>query len=225
LRQCLDCLQHRLSFLFQDFLRELPATLSLAAATVQNDSLRKAYLGALAVFETHQEKLVWRFRHRLAEPMNQGMADTGLLMLDAKQNFEGWLAVKVMVTKAETQYRGELLTLKMRLDRAGIASPATHLNPLGPNLIGTAFQEALHLLGLGAGVVITCFRLFVRQVMRRLGPLYGEHNQVLIRRGVLPDLDLSRYLTRQPEPERKAQSLTPPEKATAEISRQPVERS
>lgn len=205
LRQCIDRLQYRLISLFHAFLQELPAALSLMAATVQTDSHRKAYLEALAAFQVHQEKLAWRFRQRLAEPLSPGAADASLLMIGARQAFEGGLALKVMVTKAETQYRGELLMLKMRLDQAGIASQAPHLNPFGPHLIGLAFQEALQPLELGAMVENTCFRLFERQVMGRLGPLYEELNQVLIRHGVLPDLDLSRYLTRQPGPRQKTE--------------------
>lgn len=221
LRQCIDCLQSRLSVLFQGFLQELPATLSLAAATVQKESLRKAYWRALAAFEMQQERLGWRFRQRLAEPLVEGGAgDASLPTGDAKRNFEGWLALKVMVTKAETRYRGELLVLKMRLDQAGITSAAGHLNPLGPNLIGLAFQDALLSLGLEAEVETTCFRLFERRVMKQLGPLYGELNQVLIRHEVLPDLDLSRYLTQQPEQEHNALERLPLKESSAEESRE-----
>lgn len=213
LRQCINCLQQHLSPLFQDFLQELPQALSLAAATVQKEGLRRAYRDALAILETQRETLTWRFRQRLAEPLSRRgpvePGEAGILAMAAGQSFEGWLALKVMVTKAETQYRAELLTLKMRLDKAGIAGAVSHLNPLGPDLIGSAFQDGLQELGLVPGVEAVCYRLFERQVMRRLGPLYAELNQVLIRHGILPNLDLRRYLTQLPETDPEPPQLEP----------------
>src|SRR5690606_17245665 len=46
----------------------------------------------------------------------------------------------------------------------------------------------------------------------KIGPLYEELNQILVRQGILPDLDLSRYLSeRKPrsEPPRQSSPATP----------------
>ena len=47
-----------------------------------------------------------------------------------------------MITKAETLYRGQLLQLKMRLDKVGIVNATGYQNPYGPALLCYAFKAA-----------------------------------------------------------------------------------
>lgn len=114
-----------------------------------------------------------------------------------KGEFEDWLTIRVMVTKADTQYRGELLQLKLRLDKLGIANSTGHHNPLGPSLICESFHVGLSQLKADREVEKVCLRVFEKSVLMHLGPLYRELNSILIRHGVLPDLDLSKYLSEQ----------------------------
>src|SRR5690554_2053690 len=118
-----------------------------------------------------------------------------------------------MFTKADTQYRGDLLQLKLRIANLDIANTTGHHNPLGPSLVCEAYHAGLSLLKASRNVEKICLRVFEQTVLQQLGPLYKELNNILIRHGVLPDLDLSRYLSEQPDPR---PTRTPPEPKPAE---------
>tara|TARA_Y100001973_G_scaffold76894_1_gene112408 strand:- start:1454 stop:4642 length:3189 start_codon:yes stop_codon:yes gene_type:complete len=130
------------------------------------------------------------------KPAPKGFPGSELSVVD-KGEFEGWLTIRVMVTKADTQYRGDLLQLKLRLDKLGIANATGHHNPLGPSLVCEAFHNGLSQLKATREVEKVCLRVFEQTVLQQLGPLYKELNDILIRHGVLPDLDLSKYLSEQ----------------------------
>lgn len=88
-----------------------------------------------------------------------------------KGEFEDWLTIRVMVTKADTQYRGDLLQLKLRLDKLGIANATGHHNPLGPSLVCEAFHNGLNQLKASREVEKVCLRVFEQTVLQQLGPL------------------------------------------------------
>ena len=156
----------------------------------------------------------WGIWHQMAaslqsplKPEPKGAPGAALSVVD-KNEFEEWLAVRVMVTRADTRYRGDLLQLKLRLDHLQVANRTGHHNPLGPALVSEAFHNALGQLNLSRDVEKICLKVFELTVLKELGPMYRELNNILIRHGVLPDLDLSRYLSEQPDPR---PTRTPPE--------------
>jgi hypothetical protein len=132
-----------------------------------------------------------------------------------------------MVTKADTQYRGDLLQLKLRLDKLGIANATGHHNPLGPSLVCEAFHHGLNQLKASREVEKVCLRVFEQTVLQQLGPLYKELNDILIRHGVLPDLDLSKYLSEQAgaKPEEKTEPAQPEPVAEETAAAEPTPKA
>jgi len=63
-------------------------------------------------------------------------------------------------------------------------------NPLDPEQIATAFQEALRPLGLDAQDNLTIYRAFNSQVLKHLDAVLKEANQILIDNEVIPDLGM-----------------------------------
>ena len=147
-----------------------------------------------------RQRVIWRHIARNLEsplkPAPKGFPGSELSVVD-KGEFEDWLTIRVMVTKADTQYRKDLLQLKLRLDNLGIANATGHHNPLGPSLVCESFHAGLGQLKASREVEKICLKVFERSVLFQLGPLYQELNNILIRHGVLPDLDLSKYLSEQ----------------------------
>ncbi|MEP3166829.1 MAG: DUF1631 family protein, partial [Marinobacter sp.] len=94
--------------------------------------------------------------------------------------------------------------LNLRLDKLGIANSTGHHNPLGPALICEAFHSGLTLLKADREVEKACLKVFEKSVLMHLGPLYRELNNILVRHGVLPDLDLSKYLSEHSPAEAEA---------------------
>ncbi len=173
--------------------------LRIAAQKAPNDQLANELMDASGQIQGRQ-RVLWHYMSRSLEsplkPEPKGAPGSVLSVVD-KNEFEDWLAIRVMVTRADTQYRGDLLQLKLRLDKLGIANRTGHHNPLGPALVCEAFHNALAQLKVSRDVEKVCLKTFEQTVIKQLEPLYRELNNILIRHGVLPDLDLSRYLSEQ----------------------------
>lgn len=176
---------------------QMVAGLKQAAQKASNDQQANEYMDASGQIQARQ-RVMWHQMARSLEsplkPAPKGFPGSELSVVD-KGEFEDWLTIRVMVTKADTQYRGDLLQLKLRLDNLGIANATGHHNPLGPSLVCEAFHGGLNQLKASREVEKVCLRVFEQTVLQQLGPLYKELNNILIRHGVLPDLDLSKYLS------------------------------
>ncbi|MBW0147704.1 DUF1631 family protein [Marinobacter arenosus] len=173
------------------------AGLKQAAQKATNDQQANEFMDASGQLQARQ-RVIWHQMARTLEsplkPAPKGFPGSELSVVD-KGEFEDWLTIRVMVTKADTQYRGDLLQLKLRLDKLGIANATGHHNPLGPSLVCEAFHAGLNQLKATRDVEKVCLKIFEQTVLQQLGPLYEELNNILIRQGVLPDLDLSKYLS------------------------------
>ena len=171
-----------------------------AAQKASSDQLANEYMDASGQIQGRQ-RVLWHHMARSLEsplkPEPKGAPGSMLSVVD-KNEFEDWLAIRVMVTRADTLYRGELLQLKLRLDQLSISNRTGHHNPLGPALVCESFHHALMQLKTSREVEKVCLKTFEQTVIRQLAPLYRELNSILIRHGVLPDLDLSKYLSEQP---------------------------
>lgn len=216
--------------LMEDFFVQADKDLEEAALRAGNDQHANEYMDARGQLKA-RHRVIW---HQMAnalqsplKPASKTYAGSELSVVD-KTEFEDWLSIRVMVTKADTLYRGELLQLKLRLDKLGIANATGHHNPLGPALICEAFHSGLEQLRATRNVEKLCLKTFEKSVVQHLEPMYQELNSILVRQGVLPDLDLSRYLSEgaktsdQPRPESPPEP--PPAQAAEPVARETRER-
>lgn len=208
LRQCARTVSLYIEPLMGECLTAMAENLRQAALKAPNDQQANEYMDAAAQVESRQRSIWLLMSRYLESPLKpaRDTQNTASLSLVDKGEFEDWLAIKVMVTKADTLYRAELLQLRMRLDRLGVTNATGHQNPLGPSLVCEAFHTGLESLRFSRAVEKICLRTFESLVLQKIGPLYQELNRILVRHGILPDLDLSRYLS-----ERKPRSESPPE--------------
>ncbi|WP_417530008.1 DUF1631 family protein [Marinobacter lipolyticus] len=183
--------------LMDSCLAQMIVALKQAAQKACSDQMANEYMDASGQLQARQ-RVIW---HQMAQslesplkPAPKGFPGSELSVVD-KGEFEDWLTIRVMVTKADTQYRGELLQLKLRLDKLGIANSTGHHNPLGPSLVCESFHAGLSHLKASREVEKVCLKVFEQSVLQQLNPLYQELNNILIRHGVMPDLDLSKYLS------------------------------
>src|SRR5690554_132159 len=209
---------------------QMAEALRKAAQKAPSDQLANEYMDASGQLQARQ-RILWHHMARFLEsPLKsaqKGAPGAELSVVD-KNEFEDWLTIRVMVTRADTQYRGDLLQLKLRLDKLGIANRTGHHNPLGPALVCEAFHHALLQLKASREVEKICLKTFEQTVLKQLAPLYRELNNILIRHGVLPDLDLSKYLSEQAPPKSEptpAPKDTRPEETRAGRPAQPAEES
>lgn len=178
---------------------QMAVALKEAAQKATNDQQANEFMAFSGQIKARQ-RVIWHQIARSLEsplkPAPKGFPGSELSVVD-KGEFEDWLTIRVMVTKADTQYRKDLLQLKLRLDNLGIANATGHHNPLGPSLVCESFHAGLNQLKASRDVEKVCLKIFEQSVLHHLGPLYKELNNILIRHGVLPELDLSKYLSEQ----------------------------
>jgi len=176
---------------------QMGAALRDAAHEAKSDQQANELMDFSGQVQTRQRVIWHQIARNLESPLKpspKGFPGSELSMVD-KGEFEDWLTIRVMVTKADTLYRKDLLQLKLRLDKLGIANATGHHNPLGPSLVCESFHSGLGQLKASREVEKICLKVFEQSVLLHLGPLYQELNNILIRHGVLPELDLSKYLS------------------------------
>ena len=113
--------------------------------------------GQLAI----RQRAIWHQMQQIFEsplkPERKGVPGAELSLVE-KNEFEDWLTLKVMITKADTLYRGELLQLKMRLDKLRVGNATGHQNPIGPSLVCEAFHQGLQHLKASRAVEKICLK-------------------------------------------------------------------
>jgi diguanylate cyclase (GGDEF)-like protein len=151
------------------------------------------------------------------------------LSLVDKEMFEDWLTLKVMASRAEGNFHEQLLPLQLRFDDLLNTSLTARQNPLHPAVICSAFGQAIKPLGLSKPVERRILEVFDDAVVTELGVIYERINNTLARAGVLPDLDVARYLSEhysvhtgaQDEPEAANNGEEPDAGAGAREAREP----
>jgi diguanylate cyclase (GGDEF)-like protein len=133
--------------------------------------------------------------HSGAQGSGQSDTQSGKLSLVDKDVFEDWLTLKVMASRAESHVNEELLHLQLRFDELFSISLSARKNPLHPSVFCNAFCESLRLLPLKQKTDRIILTVFDETVVHHLREFYLECNAVLARDGVLPDIDVGRYIS------------------------------
>lgn len=200
------------SFLQQRMAEFQPAVLEALKAGAEraaNDEARFPWIQAARALQQQQQALLDRLIEQataalrcLAEgqplPDNQGLdqrQQSQHLSLVDKDRFEDWLTLKVMASRAENHFNDDLLHLQLRLDELFSISLSSRKNPLHPSVLCVAFGDALKILPLKAKTDRPILNCFEKTVIDQLQGLYQQANQLLAGQGVLPDLDVGRYLS------------------------------
>lgn len=201
IRECTDCIQVFVKPLMDDFYAAVVNDVKDAAVHASSDQTSNSVMEAANKIIREQASMSKDFMISIQDPKavanknTRSKVDTldGLSLID-KGEFEDWLTSRVLITKAETNYRAHLLPLKIRLDAIGVGDKRYHQSPLGPSLLVGAFQASITRLTMGSVVERIVFKSFEKQVITHLEPLYKSLNDILIRHNVLPDLDISKIL-------------------------------
>lgn len=103
------------------------------------------------------------------------------------------LALKNMASRARESYKNEIWELSIRLDHLLLqATVDENNNPLDPLQISKAFVQAcLEKLNISIKTRLILFKLFEKHVLKQLGHIYSDANQVLIETGILPKVPKS----------------------------------
>lgn len=117
------------------------------------------------------------------------------LSLIGKDAFEDWLLVRVAISRAELQWRDDLIALQVRLDACTELRHGKHCpNPFAPSAICHALHAALTPLQLPHTALRTLYDCLQAHLLSRLQPLYQQLNAQFAAAGLLPDLDVTQHL-------------------------------
>ncbi|HVL02106.1 MAG TPA: DUF1631 family protein, partial [Dongiaceae bacterium] len=143
--------------------------------------------------------------------------NNGGLSLVEKSDFEDWLIVRVVVSRAELQLRDPLIELQLRLDAAfGKEDGKRLVNPYGPSAIAQAYHGAIHGNKMTSALERLVFKVLQDIVLGNLSRLYKSLNATFVKFGVLPDVDVTRYLAAEAMKKHKsAQPVAPKPAAPA----------
>jgi len=112
--------------------------------------------------------------------------DSSKLQLVDTEQFEAWLGVAEVISKAESRYSEQLLDMRAQLGL--VAKPWTHKDaiPVGPAVISWAFDDALKPLDLRRQVRQDLFRYFEQALLPMLSNLYTALGQIFESSGAFP---------------------------------------
>tara|TARA_Y100000782_G_scaffold58213_1_gene64207 strand:+ start:842 stop:4633 length:3792 start_codon:yes stop_codon:yes gene_type:complete len=123
------------------------------------------------------------------------------LALVTKNDFEDWLLIRVIVSRLELRLRNELIELQIRLDAAfGRPGGRRNLNPFSPAALCNGFFDQIRHLELGNPQLEVIYAVLQQTVLSSLEQLYRQLNQLFIDADILPNIDVTRYLTEQARP-------------------------
>ncbi len=113
------------------------------------------------------------------------------LALVQEEELDVMVALEGMVNASRNEHLPNFISFNTRLNalfpRKRIDETS---NPLDPDQIATAFQEALRPLSLDAQNTLAIYRAFNRGVLKNLDPVLSEANKILIDNGVIPNLGM-----------------------------------
>jgi diguanylate cyclase (GGDEF)-like protein len=140
-----------------------------------------------------------------------------LSLVDTDQ-FEDWLSVANVISRAENRYQYELLAITQRLGL--VAKPWTRKDivPVGPNVITVAFDEAMMQVDLDREIRQVIYGFFGDALLAFLRKFYEALMKHLEEAGVFPPLDAEtmKHINRGPRSGSGAQAeAEPPEAQTA----------
>lgn len=197
-----DLLQHAATNEDQNHLREAYASLRRYAGEIQSTFLKNA-LKPLEDFSGWQPGGIL-----------PGNGSSSKLSLIDKNAFEDWLAVKVMVSRAEADCKQALFELQIRFNEMFGSQMSVQNNPVGPAVFYHALGEPIQKLKLPKPVEQALLRQLESTMLDRLAHLYPALNETLSQQGILPDLEIGKYAKGQqagaPRPQGPRAEAPPP---------------
>ncbi|OUS25753.1 hypothetical protein A9Q99_20050 [Gammaproteobacteria bacterium 45_16_T64] len=192
-----------------DYLIVLDELLLKTADRQKNDGDQHPFFDAIALFNRKRKEIVSSCVENIslsASEMSIGKVmpvasgstidlQVNQLSLVDKDDFEDWLIVRVLISRAELQFKEQLLELQLRLESV-YPSPADSPleNPYSPSVLCKAFHKSVHGFKFNQAIEKVVFNAFQESLIDHLGKAYKQLNKIMIDENVLPDVDVNHYL-------------------------------
>ncbi|WP_456375796.1 DUF1631 domain-containing protein [Thiolapillus sp.] len=203
-RSCENMLVQQMEPLLHDMFAQVDDDLYRLAENSTSNSRQTLFFDSMRSMRLFKEKAEQSYLRLLQNTFTSfwegrsslggGSADTagldGELSLVEKDELEEELAVTTMASKARTRFHDELALLDKRfahmLGRNDIESEE---NPAGPKALAEIFRVVLDEWETDEVLArIVVYKCFERVVLSEIGDVYASINQLLMEKGVLPEL-------------------------------------
>jgi hypothetical protein len=185
-------------------LKEFDQTLFRNAEQARNNTEQARCFESIRLVRQHESTITDRVLARAESdlagaPWTSGLSAgeetsplaAGLSLLD-EQVLDEELALQEMASRATIRFSEQLLLLGQRF-AVLVASPTLEAEqlPIGPDAVASALGEAAALAHLPLDHRLEFFRIVERQLLARLGLIYGKVNTIFVARRILPNLGLA----------------------------------
>jgi hypothetical protein len=140
----------------------------------------------------------------------EAVFDFETLSLVQEEELDVMVALEGMVNACRNDHLANFISFNTRLNSL---FPRKRLdetnNPLDPEQIATAFQEALRPVGLDAHNTLMIYRAFNNEVLKHLDDILQDANKILVDSGVIPNLGMESSSKKDNRPVRSAQRNDP----------------
>ncbi|MDQ1363008.1 MAG: hypothetical protein QG652_868 [Pseudomonadota bacterium] len=135
---------------------------------------------------------------------------TGLSLID-QDEMDEMVTLTTISGKATVEYREELAHLEARLEHLALQNRNIfHPKALDPQHICEAFQEALTISDFDKDNKIILYKLFDSELLKHIKNLYDDLNGLMIRAGILPQIEHTGKIRRDPRDNRQRTAHQPP---------------
>lgn len=136
--------------------------------------------------------------YRDEKRQEEGAASLEELSLVKNDELEELVAIEGMVNKANEQFSEAIQHLTMRIDHLVPIKVYQKNNPLGVDVVCSAFTDATATLNIDVKAKLVLFKLFDNIVMSKLGKFFDVLNQTLSDANILPSLKQASRVAKKP---------------------------
>ena len=204
---CRRGVSDHLSALLQGFFPSVEEALFAAANYARSNDEQRVFMEAIGELKKRRGKIITSFNRAALDQMDE-LSSTGTIKLKEqdlkdiehnlslvnKDEFEDWLIIKVMISKAETCLQEKLFALHVRFSQLTGGLFNDENNPVGPSVICHSFSSAMEGLEFSSEIEKLIYQSFEKAVVLKLGDMYDDVNSVLINSGVLSEIEFSKLI-------------------------------
>lgn len=136
--------------------------------------------------------------YRDEKRQDEGAVSLEELSLVKNDELEELVAIEGMVNKANEQFSEAIQHLTMRIDHLVPIKVYQKNNPLGVDVVCSAFTDATATLNIDVKAKLVLFKLFDNIVMSKLGKFFDVLNQTLSDANILPSLKQASRVAKKP---------------------------
>ena len=172
------------------------------ADRAESNTEQTAYFDAMRMIRLERKAIEQKFSitmdqafQQLGNVSYQGIAydlvKSGPFNLQVVENedLEETIALDSMVSKVSQHQKHELKKIITRINFMVPAEVVANSNPVGPEIVCNALNEAVECLDIGIRSRLVLFKLIDRHMIDGMGELLKKSNEMMCEMGVLPDLD------------------------------------